>query len=78
MISGSTMKAAVEKDLSSFLLIKQGKTKIELTMTKDHFYSNEMLGAMCRVDNSNSSTDIAQIKIYIKRVIDCYDTSGSR
>lgn len=78
MITGSALKATVEKDLSSFVLFKQGTTKMEVAMQKDIFQPEEMLGVMCRIDNSKCGTDISQIKIQIRRTIDCYDTNGHR
>ncbi|CDW76135.1 UNKNOWN [Stylonychia lemnae] len=66
-------KIKLEKNISTFLFVKQGNSKAEVTFEKDVFVSGETARVTCDVDNTACEKDIEKVKVKLRRILNFKD-----
>ena len=69
MIKAQFINAAVEKNIKSLFLFKQGIAKASIQFEKDAYYPAEVARVKLFVDNKECEKDIERVKIKLVRLV---------
>lgn len=53
--------------------VTSGITNVKIELDKHVYYPDEMVHAICKVDNSQCSMDVDHVNICLRRELECYD-----